>query len=66
MAAEAPKRMMGNGVSEEASVVHVRNWRHSVAEDVSPKNLQNLHNTLRTPLETEVLKMYILKVTKVP
>lgn len=40
MAAEAPKRMMGNGVSEEASVVHVRNWRHSVAEEVSPKNPQ--------------------------
>lgn len=26
---------MGNGVSEEEQAVQVRNWRHSMAEDVS-------------------------------
>lgn len=26
---------MGNGVSEEEPMVQVKNWRHSVAEDVS-------------------------------
>lgn len=26
---------MGNGVRDEGSMVQVKNWRHSVAEDVS-------------------------------
>ncbi|XP_034721187.1 rho GTPase-activating protein 27-like [Etheostoma cragini] len=30
-----PQRLMGNGVSEEGTGASARNWRHSVAEDVS-------------------------------
>lgn len=30
-----PQRLMGNGVGEEGPVVQVKNWRHSVAENVS-------------------------------
>lgn len=29
------QRLQGNGVSEERPMVQVKNWRHSVAEDVS-------------------------------
>lgn len=30
---------MGNGVIEEGPMVQVKNWRHSVAEDVSESYL---------------------------
>ncbi|KAM7371353.1 hypothetical protein PAMP_008606 [Pampus punctatissimus] len=31
---QLPQRLMGNGVSEERTHLQVRNWRHSVAEDL--------------------------------
>lgn len=35
-----PQRLMGNGVSEEGPMVQVKNWRHSVAENVSETGLK--------------------------
>ncbi|XP_056879284.1 rho GTPase-activating protein 12 isoform X2 [Takifugu flavidus] len=38
-----PQRLMGNGVREEGSMVQVKNWRHSVAEDVSEPDMMVQH-----------------------
>ncbi|XP_070778596.1 rho GTPase-activating protein 27 [Enoplosus armatus] len=38
-----PQRLMGNGVSEEGMTPQVRNWRHSVAEDMfAPSHRRNV------------------------